>query len=580
MTQKPMPNGNIDTTEVNNNVKGHHKKHPSSSFLSKFIALPQGLRVKSKGGESEGSNLSPRRPVPVKALPSGGFINQPKEYIEDLTEANNNVFIHLEQCENNSFTSPLTQHSRNPSVSSFASSQDGSINSDVNSDGSQTPRRAGRYRKRSSSTPPDIGRQRSSPVDRRIGRLANQYYQAVCNNNSSKNVNTGVNPTNTTTTADPYTNWSGHSNSSDTGISIDSDSSDDSFDFGEVEDVDLENILPRESSTPLDYYHPSTPVTQAGNFSPAGVRTMMHPHYLTLPRNTKFQSDAVSHQSVGLVKVDNSLRPMAYSNGNVPHHGKVMTAGGSLKLKSPGLVVYKPPPGAGGDFILMGDHSVSNGDPGRMPFKNQGVTNIHDLPSNHSGHPEASSLYKSRGLSSSMPTLLGNATPKEQKKLLKEYKRLEKEEKKKREKEEKRRIKEEKKRQKTWRKQQKYIHRTLPRSWGSGYVERPIENVYQRGRVQYQFSAVPIDFEDGPPTHRSNPPTNSPPPPPSQPQTLQHGPSLKAQAFYNSAPDLLRLEKVYGATIRGQPKEYRENYGITNGGFSLHRNIPNTHYYR
>ena len=91
MTQKPMPNGNIDTTEVNNNVKGHHKKHPSSSFLSKFIALPQGLRVKSKGGESEGSNLSPRRPVPVKALPSGGFINQPKEYIEDLTEANNNV---------------------------------------------------------------------------------------------------------------------------------------------------------------------------------------------------------------------------------------------------------------------------------------------------------------------------------------------------------------------------------------------------------------------------------------------------------------------------------------------------------
>lgn len=115
----------------------------------------------------------------------------------------------------------------------------------------------------------------------------------------------------------------------------------------------------------------------------------------------------------------------------------------------------------------------------------------------------------------------------------------------------------------------------------SGYVERPIENVYHR-RSQLQFSAVPIDFEDGPQTHRSNPPPNSPPPPiPQTPQTLQQGPSLKAQAFYNSAPDLLRLEKVYGGSIRGQPKEiYREANGITNGGFSLHRNIPNTHYYR
>ncbi|XP_061195720.1 SH3 and multiple ankyrin repeat domains protein 3-like isoform X3 [Saccostrea echinata] len=562
MTQKSTPNGTI-STEVNNNIKGH-KKHPSNSFLSKFIALPQGLRVKSKGGENEGKQ-SPRRPVPVKALPSGGFISKPGDLVEDLTEANNNVFIHLEHCENNSSiqNSPLTLHSRNPSVSSFASSQDGSINSDLNSEGSQTPRRSGRYRKRSSSTPPDIGRQRSSPVDKRIGRLANQYYQAVYNNNS-QNVNT-FSP------VDHNTNWSRHSNSSDTGISLDSD---DSFDFGDIEDVDFDHIIPRESSTPLDNYHPSKPVTRADNFSPAGVKTMMHPHYLTLPRNTKFQSDSAG-QPVSLVKVDNSLRPMAYPNGTVPN-GRVMTAGGSLKLRSPGLVVYKPPPGAPGNFIMMGDHSLHNGEPGNVPFKSQGVTDIHDLPNNRWQAPEASNLYNSRGLSSSMPTLLGNATPKEQKKFLKEVKKLEKEEKKRREKEEKRRIKEEKKREKTLRKQKKLVNRTLPRNWVSGYVERPIENVYHR-RPQLQFSAVPIDFEDGPPTHRSNPPLHAPPPPP--PQTLQQGPSLKAQAFYNSAPDLLRLEKVYGGSVRGQPKEYHDTQGITNGGFTLHRNIPNTHYY-
>ncbi|XP_062608346.1 SH3 and multiple ankyrin repeat domains protein 3-like isoform X3 [Saccostrea cucullata] len=564
MTQKSTPNGTV-STEVNNNIKGH-KKHPSSSFLSKFIALPQGLRVKSKGGENEGSQ-SPRRPVPVKALPAGGFTTKPGDLIEDLTEANNNVFIHLEHCENNSSiqNSPLTLHSRNPSVSSFASSQDGSINSDLNSEGSQTPRRSGRYRKRSSSTPPDIGRQRSSPVDRRIGRLANQYYQAVYNNNS-QNVNTFI-------PVDHNTNWSRHSNSSDTGISLDSDS-DDSFDFGDIEDVDFDHIIPRESSTPLDNYHPSKPVTRTDNFSPAGVKTMMHPHYLTLPRNTKFQPDSAG-QTVGLVKVDNSLRPMAYPNGTVPN-GRIMTAGGSLKLRSPGLVVYKPPPGAPGDFIMMGDPSLHNGGPGNVPFKSQGVTDIHDLPNNRRQAPEAPNLYKSRGLSSSMPTLLGNATPKEQKKFLKEVKKLEKEEKKRREKEEKRRIKEEKKREKTLRKQKKLVNRTLPRNWVSGYVERPIENVYHR-RPQLQFSAVPIDFEDGPPTHRSNPPLHAPPPPP--PQTLQQGPSLKAQAFYNSAPDLLRLEKVYGGSVRGQPKEYHDAQGITNGGFTLHRNIPNTHYY-
>lgn len=566
MTQKSTPDGTV-STEVNNNIKGH-KKHPSSSFLSKFIALPQGLRVKSKGGESEG-NLSPRRPVPVKALPSGGFINQPEELVEDLTEANNNVFIHLERCENNSSipNSPLSQHSRNPSISSFTSSQDGSINSDLNWEGSQSSRRSGRYRKRSSSTPPDIGRQRSSPVDRRIGRLANQYYQAVLNNNS-KNVNT-------VTSTNHNNDWSRQSNSSDTGISVDSD---DSFDFGDIEDVDFgSSIIPHQSSTPLDKYHPSTPVTQTGSFSPSGVKTMMHPHYMTLPRNTKFQSDNVPH-TVGLVKVDNSLRPMAYPNGTVPHrtapYEKVMTAGGSLKMKSPGLVVYKPPPG---DYIMMGDHSLHTGGAGSVPFKNQGVTDIHDLPNNRLGQPELSNLYKSRGLSSSMPTLLGNATPKEQKKFLKEVKKLEKEEKKRREKEEKRRIKEEKKKEKTLRKQKKYVNRTLPRNWVSGYVEKPIENVYYR-RSQLQFSAVPIDFEDGPASHRSDPPPHAPPPPP--PQTLQQGPSLKAQAFYNSAPDLLRLEKVYGATIRGQPKEYQDAHSITNGGFTLHRNMPNTHYYR
>ena len=547
MSQRTLPNGTIPR-EVNNNTKDFNKQGllPSSAFpLKKFIALPQGLKIKTGSGDQE--TVTPKKSTPLKAVPlPTGFIYG-DDVVEDLTEANNErVQAEHDRISQGSGSPFIHQRfRRQPSISSVASSQDGSVNS-FDSDGSQ---RKGRYRKRSQSTPPDIGRQRASPVDKRIGRLANQYYQAVSKNNNNLD-NFDIKSGNLS-----QTNYSRHSYSSDTGISsVDSDN--ESFDFGDIEDVDFSDVEPRDSSTPAVNSSPPVRMTSQLQTVPSGRPMMIQPHYLTLPRNTRLNQETGS-----LHKVDTSLRPMAYhANGTLPRGGGP---------KSPGLVVYRP--SSASQFIMMGNYSDSSG---TVPGSHPSVTDSHNIPDNALRQSQ-SSLYKSRGLSSSMPTLLGDVSDKDHKKFLKQLKKLEKEEQKRKEKEEKRRIKLEKKREKEIKKlQKKSANRTLPRNWG--YVNKPIESVYRR--PQLSLSAVPIDFEDGPSSYRSEgppsvrsegtsisrrtaPPANSPPPPPS-------GPSSKTLSLYSSAPDLLRIEQVYGATLRGIPQEYNNNtrkYAVPNG---------------
>lgn len=481
-----------------------HRKLPSKVAnipYNKFIALPDGLRIKSPITGVETENTSPRKPVPLKAvpLPSGGIDYD--EYTGDIG-VTTTVTNHAETDE--FVRQGRTLHRRSGSQSS-AGSVNGSLSSVPSSDASLfTPR--GFYRKRSQSTPPDIGRQRSSPVDRRIGKLVNQYYNSLNNNNIELIGDPGI--------SDYNSNWN-YDDISSTHSSLDIE------DYGDVFDYDVTSKQCHKSNTFEDI--------------PTGHSFIMHPHYLTLPRNTQFSNVVYSRGEGGGESLkSNSMRgrpqlSLAHTNGTLP--------------RGNGVLVYKPSNTS--EVIMMGNYPANHN--GYIPGNN-------NLPVEDK-QKSSLSLFKSRAKSASMPTLL-DTNSKDYKKFLKEVKRQEKEEKKRLEKEERRRIKEEKKRRKAFEKEQKQKIKTLPRNWN--YVNRPIESVYARPRLS--LSAVPIDFEDGPAaSYRSTPPPSVAPPPPPQP-------SLRTRAIYSSAPDLLRLEQVYGATIRGQVPQGR--VPLTNGIYS------------
>lgn len=487
--------------------------------LNKFIALPPGFKIRSNNADQD--SVSARKPVPIKAVPLGldGYTPVTTDYNEEI----NSFFSQSEQ------HTGVISHRRTDSISSIDSAA-GSDFSDVSLDsfasGSQ---RCGRYRKRSQSTPPDIGRQRASPVDRKIEQKIKTEYNQILNQIQKGNLN----PKKSSISSGNQNGFCAIQDRDDN----DSRTSLDSLDLNDSTDWDV------------TFSHQSVPIT--GNHlghNPTGQTTnIMHPQYLTLPRN--FQATTGSGREL---KMD---RPMSsvYTNGS-PYH-------------SNGIVVYKPL--STGEFIMVGNNSDENR--GRAP-------------SERSVENHKNSLYKSRGLSSSMPTLLGTNS-KADKKLLKEIKRREKEERKLIEKEEKRRreeekrlIQEEKKRRKSILKEQKKLeklgskNRTLPKNWA--YVNKPIHNVYQKPsghqRPKLSLSAVPIDFEDGPaPAQRTVPP-NKPPPPP--PQFMFQGDTV-AKALYASAPDLQRLEQVYGATIRG-PSQHTRKYNVPKGPVYVVNKIP------
>ncbi|XP_041354554.1 uncharacterized protein LOC121372324 [Gigantopelta aegis] len=150
-------------------------------------------------------------------------------------------------------------------------------------------------------------------------------------------------------------------------------------------------------------------------------------------------------------------------------------------------------------------------------------------PHDFYGEGRRMNMLQSKARFSSMPSLFTNKDM-DYKKALKLEKKREKEERKRLEKEEKKRRKAEK----------KYASlniKTLPKNWN--YVTRPIEEVYLRPRMR--LTAVPIDFEDGPVTSHS-PPSIPPPPPP--------GVRMQRRALHSSAPDLLRIQQVYGTLSR------------------------------
>lgn len=213
-----------------------------------------------------------------------------------------------------------------------------------------------------------------------------------------------------------------------------------------------------------------------------------------------------------------STRSKSYAVSGVPQSGIVISMPGGERMfvkDSHHNMVGAPAPSYGHEFYTVG--------------RQQGT------------------LMQSKMKFSSMPTLLDS---KGDKKLMKLLKKQEKEEKKRKEKEEKKRAKEEKKRLKM---EKKLKTKTLPRNFAytNGHILSPtLDNVYRRPMLT--LSAVPIDFEDGQQSTMSSQtpaPKLAPPPLP--------GPSQRTMSLYASAPDLLRLEQVYGATLRSHNDKSR-----------------------
>lgn len=288
-------------------------------------------------------------------------------------------------------------------------------------------------------------------------------------------------------------------------------------DWFEDEDTDLAHF----SQIDLNGSLTSSNSTDHSNVVSPTSRDKPHTHeYIDIPGGQKYVTHSNYASSTLNSRVSRSLNELnsmetqripakVYSNGTLPR----------------GLLVYQP----NSEMTILKDTPQT------------GVGPVHQNGYDTAGQ---ASLLKSRAHFSSMPSLLRkNSNYKEERKILKELKRREKEERKIREKEEKRRAKEEKRR----RKAEKYFNQSLPRNWG--YLNKPIESVYMRPKLT--LSAVPIDIEDGAPSPR---PINIIPAAPTGPAPMPPQPSLKTRSVYSSAPDLLRVEQVYGATLRGAPK--------------------------
>ncbi|CAC5376249.1 SHANK [Mytilus coruscus] len=449
--QQAMSNGHLSAPPT---VSG--RRLPDFQ-LKKFIALPPGFKIKSPGTDQD-CNL-PRKPVPIKAVPLG--LDGRTPVTTDYNGEINSFFTQPEP--GNKLTN--TTYRRTDSISSIDSIASSGF-SDFSLDSNTGSERRGRYRKRSQSTPPDIGRQsRSSPVDRKIVQKIKTEYNQILNQLQKGNLNPKNHNNNNVQKLSNGGNNSGFHSIEDW-----SDTSLDSLDLNDSTDWDV------------TFSHQSVQITGnhlGQNDNPTGQTTnIMHPQYLTLPRNFLSTSGG---SELRVHKMDSVNRPVSSAHMN-----------GSM-YRNNGLVVYKPL--NSGEFIMVGNHPEDSH--GMMPGTRVPLT-----------ENRQSNLFKSRGLSSSMPTLL-NPKVKVDKKLLKE-------------------------------------------------IKRP----------------VPIDFEDGPSVlQRSVPPPNQPPPPP--PQMLQS--NTAAKALYTSAPDLLRLEQVYGATIRG-PSHYSRKHNMPNQGPVYVFNQPQSNY--
>lgn len=554
---KPLPRDN----------QRQAKPLPAKSFpLNKFIALPDGLKVKSKTEEFNQA----RRTIPIKAVaisPSSSSYNKAHIYAvgpegNDLTSTHN-IGVSKDRDTNkvttNTGTAPLSTstprsdrrsrerrgyHSESSSRSTRPVTPTGSITS-IDSEGST---RKGLYKKRSQSTPPDVSRQ----------GLPAEFSDVLFSKWSDNDLVPGLNRTTSYQTVhDGVTiesdNWSIANVTSlngriqtvyrtNTGHSLDS-SHDNSFvsstrsssplEFTDVCNLNVDTVTPNDSyREDLDGVDFARSASHSGentgvlnsdwnSFNESSHGFIQGPHYATLPRNYKVVRSDMNIDLTGKIKMDKINSPQ------LSLHNKSFEVNGNSQT---GVLIYRP--GKAGEKVIVNDQH-----PG-MP---NGGYEFYTV-----GRKEGS-LVKSKLKFNSMPTLFDSKAGKGDKQLIKLLKRQEKEEKKRKEKEERKRAKEEKKRIKL---EKKIKIKTLPRNFAyahtNGHVLSPIENVYRRPKLS--LSAVPIDFEDGP--ARSSPLKMAPPPPPE--------PSMRTKSMYASAPDLLRLEQIYGATIRGVPKNLNQ----------------------
>ena len=560
---KPLPRGENQRQA---------KSLPAKSFpLNKFIALPDGLKVKSKSEELDQA----RRTIPIKAVaisPSSSSYSKAHIYAvglegDDLTSTHNvsvNKDRDTSEVTTNTGVAPLStstprseRRSRDkrgyhsdknkkseadsrPAQPARPVTPSGSITS-IDSEGST---RRGLYKKRSQSTPPDVGRQRLpsefsdvlfskwSDNDRIPGLNRNTSYQTVHDGVTIESDNWSI--ANVTSLdgriQTVYKSNTGHSvDNSHENSFVSSTRSSSPLEFTDVCNFNIDTVTPNDSyredvnrgdfARSASHSGENSGVNSDWNsFNESAHGFIQGPHYATLPRNYKVvrSTGDMSLNKSNKIKMDNRNSPQ------LSLHNKSFEVNGTPNT---GLLIYRP--GKAGEKIIVNDQH-----PG-MPNGGYEFLTV--------GRKEGS-LVKSKLKFNSMPTLFDS---KGDKKLIKLLKKQEKEEKKRKEKEEKKRAKEEKKRIKL---EKKLKTKTLPRNFAyhhtNGHVLSPIENVYRRPKLS--LSAVPIDFEDGPPSHRSSPAKMAPPPPPE--------PSMRTQSMYASAPDLLRLEQVYGATIRGVPK--------------------------
>ena len=564
---------------------------PQKSFpLNKFIALPNGLRPKS--GQNIGDE-SPRRNIPIKAVavPSGTSSNDNRAsvYVIGRPQATSNVTSEAyvtsyspDHVLHNNTTLPgqhtiivnrpvRVSRSDKPDATStpraprrteprgYYSAQNsprsstpyGSVNSN-DSFGSCDSRKR-RYQKRSQSAPAE-NRRRLQDTDYVIKKwseydqipgLINKIPQDVdgvsiiSENWSSAKV--GIYPNGVVRTIYRSNSVnSGHSVNSFNTSSIGSSRSISELEFTDVckvnptfhdNNIEANNVSVQNWDFARDDTHGS-PITgvNSQNYDDIKWEDISGLNYKrTVKTQPQIESGhklykTLSDYNLDSLNMEERTRRMSQSSIATSvgtSGGKSFTVNG---MPQTGIVIRTP----GKEKVFVNDFHA--GVPNGQEFYTVGR--------------KSGTLMQSKLKFSSMPTLVDS---KGDKKLLKLLKKQEKEERKRREKEEKKRAKEEKKRLKM---EKKLKTKTLPRNfqYQNGNILSPaMDSVYRRPMLS--LSTVPIDIEDGQSTGSSHtqPPNMAPPPLPE--------PSQRTMSLYASAPDLLRIEQIYGATIRGNNKD-------------------------
>lgn len=568
---------------------------PQKTFpLNKFIALPEGLRPKSNQTNADDCK-SPKRSIPIKAvaIPSGTsstdsrarvyVVDKPQGSKTDLTSeafitadsvnysqhSNTSLSSHQSSVSNGSVNNrgaagPYATSTPRASRRGFHSAQSspkrdhsyghngGSVNSNESFESTGSTNRKRRYKKRSQSAPPDNRRhlqdtdfilQSRLHNDQRYGinrRIEIESDGISIQSENWTSANVGITPTGAIRTVYRSNSLSSPTHSVDNikaaHLNGSSHSELEFTDVCKVNSTFHDNSLVDTSNGSVLGQDFTSNDTSFDRFSGVHIKNNNSINsdvrsYVGFTSSEEGEGDphrkfkvlrSWSDFNLDKVEMEGRSRPMSsmsYSVNGVPQSG---------------IVIRKP----GGDNILVNDvHNVSGHEYYGHEFYTVGR--------------KQGTLMQSKLKFSSMPSLHEG---KGDKKLMKLLKKQEKEEKKRREKEERKRAKEEKKRLKM---EKKLKTKTLPKNFAytNGHVLSPaMENIYRRPKLS--MTAVPIDIEgDNFSMKSASPaPTMAPPPLP--------GPSHRTMALYSSAPDLLRLEQVYGATLRGVSKEHHSRPAI------------------